>query len=83
MYFKFNLQFTMTRQRREDKVVIEPQLSRVCYRVIQHKGQQQHNTFTPCQVSANICRVKGIPYTLRCSVIFPNYFLNWRVSLKY
>ena len=46
MYFTFNLQFTMTRQRREEKVVnlIEPQLSRVCYRVIQHKGQQQCNT---------------------------------------
>ena len=38
----------MTRQRREDKVVIEPQLSRVCHRVAQHKGQQQRNTFTSC-----------------------------------
>ena len=44
MYFKFNLQFTMARQRREDKVVKEPQLSRVCCRGIQHKGQQQYNT---------------------------------------
>ena len=76
MYFKFNLQFTMTRQRREDKVVIEPQLSRVCYRVIQHKGQQQCNTFTPCQVFANIFCVNGIPYTLRCSVIFPYFVSN-------
>lgn len=82
-YFKFNLQFTMTRQRRDDKVVIEPQLSRVCYRVIQHKSKQQHNTFTPCQVFANIFRVNGIPYTLRCCVIFPHFVSNWRISLKY
>ena len=80
MYFKFNLQFTMTRQRREDKVVIEPQLSRVCYRVIQHKGQQQHNTFTPCREFANIFRVNGIPCSLRCSVTFP-YFVSTDASL--
>ena len=68
----------MTLQRREDKVVIEPQLSRVRYRVIKHKGQQQRNTFTPCQVFANIFRVNGIPYTLRCSVIF--YLILFRTG---
>ena len=52
-------------------------------RVVQYKGQQQRNTFTPCQVFANICPVKGIPYTLRCSVIFPYLVSNWRVCLKY
>ena len=70
----------MTRQRREDKVVIEPQLSRVCYRVIQHKGQQQHNTFTPCREFTNIFRVNGIPCSLRCSVTFP-YFVSTDASL--
>ena len=81
MYFKFNLQFTMIRQRREDKVIIEPKLSRVCYRVIQHKGQQQHNKFTPFQVFANVSRVNGIPYTLRCSIIIPYFVSNRQVSL--
>ena len=38
---------------------------------------------TPCQVFANIFRANGIPYTLRCSVIFSYFVSNWRVSLKY
>ena len=82
MYFKFNLQFTMTRQRREDRVVIEPQFSRVCYRVIQHKGQQQCNTLLHVKCLQTFFVQTAFPTLQSVPLFFLILFLTG-ASLKY